>query len=381
MKKRLAVLGSTGSIGRQTLDVVRAFPDRLEVIALAAGSNVTHLESQVREFKPRFVSLGTPGHVPLRESPFLGKAWHAVPLQEIAAHPDVDLVVIATSGRAGLLPTLAAIRAGKTIALANKEVLVMAGEIIMAEARRFNAEIRPVDSEHSAIWQCLQGEGRNPIARIILTASGGAFRDRPIEALWQVTPEEALRHPTWTMGKKVTIDSANLMNKGFEVIEAHWLFGVPFDKIEVVLHPASIVHSMVELADGSIKAQLGVPDMRLPIQYAISYPERWGNPVLPRLDLARAQTLVFAPIDMTRYPCLKLAFEAGRSGGTYPAALSAADEIAVAFFLEGRIGFLDIPRLLEHVLERHRSIPHPSIEDVLAADAWARETAERWCSR
>lgn len=366
VKKRLAVLGSTGSIGRQTLDVIRAFPDRLEAKALTAGSNGVLLEQQAREFKPRFVSLGRAGESSLAD---------------IAAHPDIDLVVTATSGKAGLLPTLAAIRAGKTIALANKEVLVMAGEIVMAEARRFHAEIRPVDSEHSAIWQCLQGEGESAIARIILTASGGAFRDRPLEALSRVTAEEALRHPTWTMGRKVTIDSANLMNKGFEVIEAHWLFGVPFDKIEVVLHPASIVHSMVEFADGSIKAQLGVPDMRLPIQYALSHPERWGNPAVPRLQWRRPESLSFSSIDMTRYPCLRLAYEAGRAGGTYPAALSAADEIAVAFFLEGRIGFLDIPRLLEHVMERHRSISHPSLEDILAADAWARETAERWCSQ
>jgi len=367
VKKRLAVLGSTGSIGRQTLDVVRAFPDRLEVTALAAGSNRALLEEQSREFKPRFVSVaGAPGYIPLHE---------------IAAHPDVDLVVIATAGKAGLLPTLAAIRAGKAVALANKEVLVMAGEIIMSEARKFKVEIRPIDSEHSALWQCLQGESTSTISRIILTASGGAFRDRPIEALSQVTAEEALRHPTWNMGKKVTIDSANLMNKGFEVIEAHWLFGVPFDKIKVVLHPASIVHSMVELADGSTKAQLGVPDMRLPIQYALSYPERWGNPSLPKLDFARPQSLTFAPIDMARYPCLMLAFEAGRSGGTYPAALSAADEIAVAFFLEGRIGFLDIPRLLEHVLEEHRSIARPSLDDILEADTRARESAQRWCLR
>jgi len=378
VKKRIAVLGSTGSIGRQTLDVVRAFPEKIEVIGLAAGSNVTLLEEQAREFKPKLISVGAYGHTPLRESPSVGRARRAVPLREMAAHPDIDLVVVATSGRAGLEPTLAAIRSGKTVALANKEVLVMAGGIVMAEARKFGAPIKPVDSEHSAIWQCLQGEEGNEIVRILLTASGGVFRDRPAEELAQVTAAEALRHPIWNMGKKVTIDSANLMNKGFEVIEAHWLFGVPFDKIKVILHPASIVHSMIEFTDGSIKAQLGVPDMRIPIQYALSHPERWGNPNLPKLDFSRIDSLKFAPVDMVRYPCLRLAFEAGKAGGTYPAVLSAADEVAVERFLEGNLGFLDIPGMLDHVLGRHRGVADPSLDDILAADAWGRETAKGW---
>lgn len=366
MKKGIALLGSTGSIGQQTLEVVRAFPDRLDVVALAAGSNAALLEEQAREFEPKLTSCaGAP---------------HAMPLEEIASHPDVDLVLVATSGKAGLLPTLAAIRAGRIVALANKEVLVMAGAIVMNEARAHGVEIKPVDSEHSAIWQCLQGESQNEIAQIILTASGGAFRDRPIEALAGVTAEEALRHPTWNMGKKVTIDSANLMNKGMEVIEAHWLFGVPFDRIKVMLHPGSIVHSMVEFTDGSLKAQLGVPDMRLPIQYALSHPERWTSEGISKLDFSEIASLPFAPVNMDRYPCLQLAYQAGARGDTYPAVLSAADEVAVELFMENRIGFLDIPRILEDTLGRHTAVHNPSLDDILAADAWARETATRWCT-
>lgn len=367
MKKRIAVLGSTGSIGQQTLDVVRAFADRLEVIALAAGSNESLLKQQAEEFRPKFITCaGT---------------QHSVSLPEIAGHPEVDLVVVATSGAVGLEPTLAAVRAGKTVALANKEVLVMAGAVIMAEAGACRAEIRPVDSEHSAIWQCLQGETGNEISRIILTASGGAFRDLPMHALAKVTPEKALKHPTWNMGKKVTIDSANLMNKGFEVIEAHWLFKVAFDRIKVVLHPTSIVHSMVEFTDGSVKAQLGVPDMRLPIQYALSHPERWANADFPRMGFDASQELEFSPVNMDRYPCLRLAFEAGRLGDTYPTVLSAADEVAVDLFLKDQIGFLDIPRMLEDALGHHTPVPAPSLDDILAVDAWARETAKGWHSR
>ncbi|NQT73822.1 MAG: 1-deoxy-D-xylulose-5-phosphate reductoisomerase [Chloroflexi bacterium] len=360
LKKRIAVLGSTGSIGQQTLEVARAFPDKLEVIALAAGSNSTLLDQQVQEFQPKLVSLGSQGPS----------------LEEISTHPDIDLVVVATSGKAGLLPTLEAIRSKKIVALANKEVLVMAGEIVMAEARKYGMEIKPVDSEHSAIWQCLQGEESNEIAQILLTASGGAFRDRPYKELAHVTAEEALRHPTWNMGPKVTIDSANLMNKGMEVIEAHWLFGVQYDKIKVMIHHGSIIHSMVEFADGSIKAQLGVPDMRIPIQYALSHPERWDNSSMPKLDFDQIDSLKFAPVDFDRYPCLKLAFEAGAKGDTYPAVLSAADEIAIELFLDGKIGFLDIPKILEDALGRHTRIPNPSLDDILTADAWAREIAK-----
>ncbi len=360
VKKRIAILGSTGSIGRQTLEVARAFPHQIEVVALAAGSNATVLEQQVQEFQPKLVSIGEQGPS----------------LEDIASHPDIDLVMIATSGKAGLLPTLAAIRSNKTVALANKEVLVMAGAIVMDEARKFGAEIKPVDSEHSAIWQCLQGEESNEIAQILLTASGGAFRDRPQEELATVTAEEALKHPTWNMGPKVTIDSANLMNKGMEVIEAHWLFDVAYDKIKVMIHHGSIIHSMIEFEDGSVKAQLGVPDMRTPIQYALSHPERWANTGLPKLDFNEIESLKFDSVDFGRYPCLRLAFEAGNAGGTYPAVLSAADEVAVELFLAGKIGFLDIPKILEEALGQHTGIANPSLDDILAADIWAREIAK-----
>lgn len=375
--RRLAILGSTGSIGQQTLEVVRAFPEKLRVTALAAGQNARLLARQVAEFKPRLVSCrAASGRDALASlEPALANVnFELLTLEEIAAHPEVDLVVVATSGKEGLLPTLAAIRSNKAIALANKEVLVMAGEIVAAEAQSRDIPILPIDSEHSALWQCLRGEGKG-VARLILTASGGAFRHRPLSELASVTPEEALRHPTWRMGKKVTIDSATLMNKGMEVIEARWLFDTPFDRIEVVLHPESVVHSMVEFEDGSVKAQLSPPDMRLPIQYALSYPERWANAELPRLDWKTPLTLRFQPVDMARYPCLRLAMEAGRQGGTCPTVLSAADEVAVELFLSRRIGFLDIPKILEETLAQHRSSLHPSLEEILAADAWARETA------
>jgi 1-deoxy-D-xylulose-5-phosphate reductoisomerase len=367
--KRLAVLGSTGSIGRQTLEVVRAFPQKFRVVALTGGSNLTLLKAQVREFKPKLVST---------ESGARGErmpgASH-LSMEEIAAHPDVELVVVATAGKAGLGPTLAAIRAGKTIALANKEVLVMAGEVVTAEAKRQGVEILPIDSEHSAIWQCLRGEDRKDIARLILTASGGPFRSRTIKQLAEVTPEEALRHPTWQMGTKVTIDSATLMNKGMEIIEAHWLFGVPFAQIEVVIHHQSIIHSMVEFVDGSTKAQLSLPDMRLPIQYALTYPERWEGAFRSKADFGKIGSFNFEAVDFDRFPCLRIAREAAEKGGTYPAVLCAADEVAVELFLAKKIGFLDIGRLVEKTLERHNGIGQPTLEDIIAADAWAGDAA------
>ena len=360
--RRIAILGSTGSIGQQTLEIIRAFPDKLSVFALAARSSTAILEQQAEEFRPELLSIGE----------------QTASLEHMASHPDVDLVVVATSGKAGLLPTLAAIGAGKPVALANKEALVMAGESVMQEARTRGVEIRPVDSEHSAIWQCVQGEKENPIAQIMLTASGGPFWHRSRDDLSTVTAEEALRHPTWRMGPKVTIDSATLMNKGMEVIEAHWLFAVPFDKIKVVVHPGSIVHSLVEFSDGSMKAQLGMPDMRLPIQYALSHPERWENPALPKIDFDRLESLPFERIDLGQFPCLRLAIEAGIAGNTCPAVLSAADEIAVARFLRREIEFLDIPELLQSVMESHNPVAEPSLNDILAADAWAREVAQEW---
>jgi len=366
--KRLAILGSTGSIGRQTLEVVRAFPDRLKVIGLAAGQNSDLLAKQINEFRPELVSLAGPGKLP-------PGTYRQVSPEEVATHPQVDLVVIATSGIAGLAPTLAAIGSGKSLALANKEVLVTAGEIVTAEAKRSGVAIMPVDSEHSALWQCLWGEQGSEVARLVLTASGGAFRQRPLASLAKVTAAEALQHPTWQMGKKVTIDSATLFNKGLEVIEAHWLFNIPYERIEVVLHPQSIIHSLVEFRDGSVKAQLSIPDMRLPIQYALTYPERWQNPQLPKIDWRKLGPFTFEPPELGRFPCLRLAIEAGRRGGTCPAALSAADEVAVELFLSGRIGFLGIARLLERVLDEHPSVPHPSLDEILAADRWARKRA------
>jgi 1-deoxy-D-xylulose-5-phosphate reductoisomerase len=371
--KRLAILGSTGSIGRQTLEVVAALPERFQALALAGGENLALLSRQVAEFRAHLAYSPAEGaRETLREA---GAAF--TPLEEMAAHPEVDLVVMAIAGSGALSPTLAALRAGKTVALASKEVLVMAGAVVTREAAAHGAHLLPIDSEHSAIWQCLQGEtGGEEIARLILTASGGAFRDYTLEQLERVTPEEALRHPTWHMGRKVTIDSATLMNKGLEVIEAHWLFSVPFAKIEVVMHRESIVHSLVEFVDGSVKAQLGMPDMRLPIQYALAYPQRLANPGLPRLDLTRLGSLCFQEVDLARYPCLGLALEAGRAGGTCPAVLNAADEVAVARFLKGEITFLGIPTLIEGVLARHQGVAEPSLEDLLAADAWARAQAK-----
>ncbi len=363
---RLAVLGSTGSIGRQTMEVVRAFPSRFTVVGLAAGGNTDLLAEQMAEFKPGLVCCRG-------EKPPAG-SYQPVTMEEMASHPEVDTVVIATPGRAGLMPTLAAARAGKNIALANKESLVAAGHIIISEAQRTGARILPVDSEHSAIWQCLEGE-KKPPARIILTASGGPFRSYTPAQLEGVTAEQALRHPSWLMGEKVTVDSATLMNKGFEVIEAHWLFDVPYDDIEVLIHPQSIVHSIVEFVDGSAKAQLSYPDMRLPIQYALSYPERLPNPELPRLDWSLISQLDFAPPDPATFPCLRLALEAGRSGGTSPAVLSAADEVAVELFLANRIKFSQIPNLVERVLEHHQPTSKPTLDDIIEADAWARETA------
>ena len=372
----LAILGSTGSIGRQTLEVVRHLRGRFRIVGLAAGRNVTLLEEQAREFSPTLLWADRESDYLRQKAAGLRARW--APMEEMACHPEVDIVVVATPGKAGLLPTLAAVRAGKVVALANKEVLVMAGHLVVAAARQHGADLRPVDSEHSAIWQCLWGEDRASIARIILTGSGGPFRDLSLDDLGRVTADEALRHPTWQMGHKVTVDSATLLNKGLEAIEAHWLFGVPFDKIEVVLHRESIVHSLVEFRDGSIKAQLGMPDMRLPIQCALTYPQRLPAARVKRLDLARLGTLAFCQPEPRRFPCLGLALEAGRSGGTFPAAMAAADEVAVEHFLAGRIGFMDIPRAIEATLSAHQGTVEPSLEDVLAADAWARHWAEDW---
>ncbi len=364
--KKIAVLGSTGSIGQQTLDVVKNFPKQYVVVGLAGGKNTALLTKQITRFRPLLAYSAANCRLP--------GATSFATMEEMASHPEVDLVVIATSGKEGLAPLLAAIRAGKKIALANKEVLVMAGEIIVKEAKKYGAMIIPIDSEHSGIWQCLQGE-TNCISRVILTASGGPFYNLTKEQLAKVTVDDALRHPTWKMGRKITVDSATLMNKGLEVIEAHWLFSLPFDRIDIAWHPQSIVHSLVEFIDGSIKAQLSLPDMRLPIQYALSYPQRLQNPQLPRLDIAKVQSLNFEQIDYSRFPCLQLALEAGKSGGTYPAVLCAADEVAVNLFLNRAIGFLQISEIIEKTLSLHQSTATPTLEDILAVDEWARETA------
>ena len=376
--KRIAVLGSTGSIGRQTLEVVRQLKKKFQVVGLAAGSNIDLLTSQVREFQPRLVSIqGNPGKL-LEVS---GSSPQSVTLEEMAASSEVDLVVVATSGKAGLAPTLSAIRAGKRIALANKETLVMAGSIVMSEAKAHKVKILPIDSEHSAIWQCLRGERRQSVSKLILTASGGPFWQYPARRLAELTPDQALKHPTWRMGRKVTIDSATLMNKGMEIIEARWLFDLSFRQIDVVIHPQSIVHSMVEFVDGSTKAQLSPPDMRLAIQHALTYPARWPSSLIPRMDWSQPLSLNFSEPDLSRFPCLSLARLAGEKGGSYPAVLCGADEIAVDLFLSHRIGFADIPRLVDECLANHQDTAHPSLEQILAADSWAREWAEKWRPR
>ena len=364
--KRLAILGSTGSIGQQTLEVVRALPHKFQIVGLAAGKNTDLLAKQINEFKPDFAYYQD------KKARSGNAEYEFLSLEEIASHPKVDIVVIATSGKTGLSPTLAAVKAGKTIALANKESLVMAGEIITSEAKLNAAQILPIDSEHSAIWQCLRGETQ-PAAKLILTASGGPFHHYSKAKLNGVTAKQALRHPSWQMGRKVTIDSATLMNKGLEIIEAHWLFNMPLANISVLIHPQSIIHSMVEFADGSIKAQLSYPDMRLPIQYALSYPERLANPQLPRLDWSNIKDLTFEQPDFDTFPCLKLAIEAGEKGETYPAVLCAADEVAVELFLSQHIKFTDIARLVEQTLEEHEAIANPTLEEIMAADTWARE--------
>ncbi len=372
--KGVAILGSTGSIGRQTLDVIRQVPGRFRVVALAGGSNHTLLEDQSREFHPDFVWCRN-GERNMDLKAASGKKSRWATMEEMAVHPSADIVVVATAGAAGLAPTMAALRAGKAVALANKEVLVMAGRAVTREAERGGGELRPVDSEHSAIWQCLWGEDIAAVEKLILTASGGAFRDIPARDLDRVTPRDALRHPTWDMGRKITIDSATLMNKGFEAIEARWLFNVPMERIEIVMHRESIVHSLVEFADGSVKAQLGEPDMRLPIQCALSYPERITGAAVPRLNLTRVRTLNFAEVDLGRYPCLRLALEAGAKGGTWTAALAAADEVAVEQFALGAIGFADIPKVVDATLSAHAGQADPSLELILEADTWARAFA------
>jgi len=377
--KQLAILGSTGSIGRSTLDVVTSRPDSFRVFALAAGRNLDLLLEQVALFRPRIVTVADASAADEIRGRLDAdiRVLHGIEgLVEVARHPEVDLVVCGVVGALGLHPTWAAVDVGHNVALANKEALVVGGAHLTARARETGSVILPVDSEHNALHQCLRGEAIEEVKKLWLTASGGPFRRRPAETLADVTPEEALRHPTWKMGRKITIDSATLMNKGLEVIEAHWLFGLDADRIEVVVHPTSVVHSMIELVDGSFKAQLGVTDMRHPIQYALTWPQRWAS-ALPPFDPVAAGPLEFERPDLERFPCLALAYRALKDGGAAPAVLNAANEIAVEAFLEGRLGFAGIPRMIEAAVERHGGDAADSLDDVLAADARARATTVR----
>ncbi|RNB77467.1 1-deoxy-D-xylulose-5-phosphate reductoisomerase [Brevibacillus panacihumi] len=377
--KRIALLGSTGSIGTSTLDVVAQHPEQFAVVALAAGTNVELLAEQVKTFRPQLVSVATEGAAfDLRAKVGPGHQPEIVVgsdgMELVARHPEAEFVMTAVVGSVGVAPTLAAIEEGKTIGLANKETLVCAGPVVMKAAREKGVAIIPVDSEHSAIYQCLQGERREELSRVIITASGGSFRHLTREELSHVTLEQALAHPNWSMGAKITIDSATMMNKGFEVIEAHWLFDLPYDQIETILHYESIIHSMVEFQDRAVMAQLGTPDMRVPIQYALSYPHRMPLLTEP-LDLVKLGTLHFAGMDFGRYPLLQLAYECGRAGGTYTAVLNAANEVAVDLFLKGSIGFLAIETIVRKTCEVHQGISNPTLDEIFAADQWARSQA------
>lgn len=375
--KKIAVIGSTGSVGTQTLDVALQHPDQFEIVGLAAGSNIDLFMEQVTRFRPKKVSIGNKEladkikpDLPAGVELYYGEEG----LVEIAAGTAAEIVVTAIVGSRGLPSTLAAISEGKTIGLANKETLVTAGHLVTELARKKGVSLIPVDSEHSAIFQCLNGENIKEVEQITLTASGGSFRDFTREQLREVTVEDALKHPNWSMGAKITIDSATMVNKGLEVIEAHWLFGLPYEQIEVLLHPESIIHSFVEYRDGSVIAQLGTPDMRIPIQYALSYPSRLKS-TSKRLSLAEVGKLHFREMDYERFPCLRLAYECGKIGGTAPTVYNAANEIAVASFLNREIPFLQIENVIESVLSKHVSVSNPDLETIQFTDQWAREIA------
>mgnify|MGYP006154045011 FL=1 len=365
--KNVVLLGSTGSVGTQTLDVIRALPDRFRVMGLAAGRNVDLLASQIAEFTP-YRYYAADGREPANS-----RDCRPASLIELATLNDVDLIVAAMSGADALEPVIAALGAGIPVALANKELVVMAGEYLREAAQHGSTEILPVDSEPSAIWQCIRGESEKP-KRLIITASGGAFRDRSWDALRSVSAEEALEHPTWQMGRKITIDSATLINKALEVVEAHWLFDIPYEQIDVVMHKQSVIHSMVEFQDGSVKAQMGPPDLRYPIQCALTHPERVENPTLPRFDPIEVGSLTFEELDSSLYPCFDLALDVAKRGGTWRAALVGADEAAVDLFLDGKIGFTEIGPVIEQGLSGHRPIMEPSLRQLTEA---ASETATR----
>jgi len=381
--KAISILGSTGSIGTQTLDIVSQHPEQFRVVGLASGRNATLLAEQIRQFQPQIVAICDENKLPeLREA--IASLEHPPKLLvgeegivEVARYGDAESVVTGIVGCAGLLPTLAAIEAGKDIALANKETLIAGGPVVLPLVEKHGVKLLPADSEHSAIFQCLQGVPDRGLRRIILTASGGAFRDWPVEKLAMVKVEDALKHPNWSMGRKITVDSATLMNKGLEVIEAHYLFGMDYDNIDIVIHPQSIIHSLIELQDTSVLAQLGWPDMRLPLLYALSWPDRIYTDWEP-LDLVKAGDLTFREPNHQKYPCMELAYAVGREGGAMPAVLNAANEQAVALFLDEKIDFLDIPRCIEYACDRFRNqnTQTPTLEDILAADRWARESVK-----
>lgn len=377
-KKRIIILGSTGSIGKRTLDVIRDFKDDFEVVGISAYNSIDILKKQAEEFKPQVVSIVNEDRIDewkqISQGLNIKSVFGEKGLVEIIENYDFDIVVVSTVGAIGTLPTLKAIEKGKTVALANKEVLVMAGDIVMKKAKENNVPILPIDSEHNAVFQCLFGNKTEDIERIILTASGGPFRQSSIDEIKSATPKEALKHPTWEMGQKITIDSATLMNKGFEVIECQHLFNIPVEKIEVVIHPQSIIHSMVEYHDGSIIAQMGKTDMYMPIQNVLFHPKRMRSN-LERLKLSEIGSITFESPDTERFPCLKYAYDAVKSGGTMPTVLNAANEKAVELFLKGKILLFDISVLIKKVMNAHKIIKHPNLDDILKADSWARNEA------
>ena len=384
MPKKIAILGSTGSIGVNTLDIVRNSKNRFKVSGLAAGGNIALLEKQIREFKPKYAALFDEKKTSLLKKR-LGRLKVEIfsgieGLIKVASIPDTKMVVSAIVGAAGLIPTFAALKCGKDIALANKETLVIAGELFMKHSRKKRIRIIPVDSEHSAIFQCINGTTNRKIKKIILTASGGPFLTYPAKQFEKITTRKALNHPNWNMGPKITIDSATLMNKGLEVIEAHWLFGIDENRIDVVIHPESIVHSMVEFIDTSIIAQMGLPDMRVPINYALNYPERVSTN-LPTLNLTKTKTLTFSEPDYKKFPCLEYAFHALRIGRTMPAVLNAANEVAVQAFLSGSISFTGIPKIIKKLMRKHQPKKVMKISDIMQADLWARVEAKKLCER
>lgn len=376
--KKIVILGSTGSIGRQALEVVDAFPEMYQIVGLAAGSNISLLAEQVEKYQPQYISIGSESDALTLKSLIKSRVEilsEAKGLIELAKLKEIDLILVAVSGINGLLPTLTALENKTTVALANKETIVTAGSLVLEKAKKFGVRIIPVDSEHSAVFQCLETENIAAVEKLILTASGGPFLKANQEELAGVTPQMALSHPNWKMGAKITIDSAGLINKGLEIIEAHWLFGVPYEKIEVVIHPQSVIHSMVQYQDGSVLAQLGCPDMRIPIQYAFTYPQRLLNS-FPRLNFYELGEISFTKPDLAKFPGLSLAINAGKTGGTMTTVFNGANEAAVEFFLKGRIRFMEIPQIIEKVMLQHNSVKDFQVEDILEIDQWSRRKAE-----